>query len=460
MYLCASAHRWLAHRLIVVRRQAAQIGRAGAVAIVTAVCAPILLMIVGFVIDFSYASYINQRLARATDAATLGAVSQTAATAGGGYGNLTFLQSRGVNLFNANTTQLGVSGVNFSLSVLSDGAGGVTAAGSYTLNVPTFFAGVLGFNNIPVSGSATTTAHPLVYVSYYILVDASQSMGIASTAADMARLYNLVLNYPNPSDGEAGCVFACHVKAPGQTVTNEFIAHNASPPIQLRIDAAVAAIKSIISQAQAIAGANRNIQFALYTIQKDPASLTTLHPVATLSTDYTALQTAASTIDLGNNNSNGRGDTDFATEFAEFNTILTASGITTNGVGTTATSPLNYYFIITDGLTDTYSSSCGSTHCTGALDSSLCAQLSQKGTVGVIYTTYSPIWANNNPSGGVLENNYKNLVAPFSSQIKPALQSCATSSDYFFEASDGPALVAATQALFQRTQATSARITQ
>ena len=79
MSLRASALNWIVDGV----SRHFRIGRAGAVALVTALCAPVLVMIVGFVVDFSYASYINQRLARATDAATIGAVSQTAATAAG-----------------------------------------------------------------------------------------------------------------------------------------------------------------------------------------------------------------------------------------------------------------------------------------------------------------------------------------------------------------------------------------
>ena len=436
-----------------------RIGRSGAVAIVTAVCLPILVMIVGFAADYGYAAYINQRLARATDSATLGSVSQTAATTAGGYSNLSGLQTIGVNYFNANIAQLPVTNVSFSLSVVSDGSGGVIATGSYTYNSPTFFGGAIGFSNVPLSGIAKTTARPLVYVNYYILVDASQSMGIASTASDMTRLYNLVVSSGNGSGGEAGCVFGCHVTAPGQKVTNESLAHSASPPITLRIDSAVTAIQGIISSAQSVASTTKNIQFALYKIQQDPSNNQMLAQVASLSNNYTTLNTAASTIELGNNNSSGVGDSDFHDELAAFNTLLTQNGITSNGSGASATSPLNYFFIVTDGAADTFSNSCGYGHCTSAFNASDCTALKSKGTVGVIYTTYLPIYNNNNSANG-LEAAYRDLVAPFVNQIGPSLQNCVTSSDYYFQATEGPEIIAAMQSLFQRTQPSSARIAQ
>ena len=316
-----------------------------------------------------------------------------------------------------------------------------------------------------VSGSARTTAHPLLYVNYYILVDTSQSMGIASTANDMTRLFNLVASTPKqPSElGENGCVFGCHVTTGTQTVTNEFLAHSATPPIQLRIDAAVQAVQSIISQAQGIASTSKNIKFALYTMQEDPAlslplqAPQTIRQVYALSNNYASLLTAAATIDLGNNNSLGRGDTDFTTELAAFNTALTTAGVLLPGNGASATSPLNYFFLITDGLTDTYGSCRGGTHCTGPITPSSCLPLKTLGTVGVIYTTFAPIWHNNDQSAG-FESNYANLVNGVA--IKPNLQSCATSANYFFEAQYGPDIVAAMQTLFLSTQPSSARITQ
>ena len=443
-----------------------KLGRAGAVAIVTAVCLPALVMIMGFVADFAYASYINQTLARATDNATVGSVSQTAATAAGGYGDTAYMQNYGVNIFNANVSRLPFTGINFNLAVASDGTGGVTATGTYNFNVPTFFGRMLGINTIPVSGTAATSARPLVYVNYYILVDTSQSMGIASTAADMTKLYNLVVANRSGSGGEVGCVFGCHVIGMDQNQSNmviiesnEALAHTNN--VVLRIDAAVTAVKSIISQAQSIAATAQNIQFGLYTIQQDPTAnpllpSSLIQTVASPTTNYNALQAAASTIDLGKNVAAGTGDTNFPSELTAFNTILTTSGVIANGTGASAASPLNYFLIVTDGLTDI---ACGpSCHSTSAFDPSTCTQLKNKGTVGVIYTIYNPIYYPNNST--TLEGNYSSLVKNYASQIQPNLQSCASSSGFFFPANDGPDIITAMQTLFQQTQAASARITQ
>ena len=423
-------------------------------------------MIVGFAVDFGYASYVNQRLAKATDAATLAAVSQTAATAAGGYQNLSGLQTYGVSVFNANMSQNPATGATFSLSVVSDGAGGVVSQGTYKYNSPAFFASILGFSNFPLSGSASTTARPLIYVNYYILVDASQSMGIAATQTDMDTLYARVAANHNGGSGDVGCVFGCHVLGPGQSVTNEDLAHNITrnwgPRINLRIDAAVTAIQSIIAQAQTIAGTTKNVQFALYTIQEDPTTNKSpdnlIRTVASTQNNYAALSSAAATIDLGNNNSGGTGDTDFHNELSAFSNILTNANVTQQGSGASSSAPVNYVFIVTDGLADVQGN-CAYGHCTSAFSASDCTSLQAKANVGVIYTTYNPIYTNNDQRQG-LDQRYKDLVQGNINGIPGGLQSCASSPDYYFEASDGTDIVNAMQTLFQRTQPVSARLTQ
>lgn len=445
--------------------------RSGAVAILTAVSAPVLFLMVGITVDFGYASYLNQRLAKAADAAVLTSVSQTAATTAGGYGNTSFLQLAGNYYFTENVRQLSLSNVNFNLNVKADGAGGVIATASYSYDSPTFFAGIIGRPTIALGGSVSSTAHPITYVNYYILVDASQSMGIAATQADMNALYQRVRDKNNGSDGQLGCVFGCHVKAPGQTYTNEDLAHQITKdyptPINLRIDAAVTAIQEIIAAAANVAGSNANIQFALYTIQANPNTntfLTRIAPGSSSSTptssDYAALSNLAATIDLGDNQSGGIGDSNFEKELSAFETQLTTDNVLTNGSGVSSTSPLNYFFLITDGVTDTAGNCNNYGHCTSAFDSTKCTTLKGKGTVGVIYTTYLPIWNENEQNGGVYVNSYKDLVYPFKDQIRPNLIDCASSSDLFFQADDGPGISSAMQSLFLKTQPKTARLTQ
>jgi Flp pilus assembly protein TadG len=418
----------------------------GNVAMVVGLMATVLVGVAGYAMDYAYASYIAQRMHRAAEAAVLGAVSQSAATAMGGYSNSTYLQNYGVGLLSANMSQLPVQPANSSVTVQSNGTGGVTASASYSANVPTFFSNVVGIKTIPVSGSTQASATPITYINYYFIIDISQSMGIGATSSDMSALYNRVVAYNNGSDGETGCVFGCHVKAAGQTYTNEYLAHSINPTITLRIDSAASAVQSVITAASQAAGTNKNIKIGLYTMSEDPTTGILVNVISAPSSSYSTLYSQAATIDLGNNTSGGSGDSDFTDQLTTFNAMVPA-----NGSGVSAVSPLNYVFIITDGVTDTPGSSCTSGHCTSAFSASNCTSLKTKATVGVIYTTYNPIYAQNNKALG-LENNYSNLVNSFVSQVPTNLQACASSSKYYFQASDGPAITTAMQALFAATQ--------
>jgi hypothetical protein len=418
---------------------------AGNVAMITALCAPVLISAAGFAMDFGYASYIAQRMNRAAEAAVIAAVSQSAATAVGGYSQYTALANYGKGVFAADISQLPTASTTPTLTVVSNGKGGVVANISYSASIPTFFSSIININTIPASGSSQATANPITYINYYILVDISQSMGIAATATDMTNLYNRVVSYNNGSGGETGCVFGCHVKAAGQSYTNEYLAHGISPSITLRIDSAASAIQSIISSAQQAAGMNQNIKIGLYTMSEDPVSGKLLNTISAPTSNYTSLTTLAASIDLGNNVTGGDGDSDFVGQIAKFDATLPS-----NGTGASAASPINYVFVITDGLADT-PGSCTWNHCTAAFSSSDCTGLKANSTVGVIYTTYQAIYNQNNSANGY-ETNYSTLVLPYANQIQPNLQSCASSSSYFFVASDGPAITTAMQALFAQSQ--------
>ncbi len=458
------------------------IGHDGAVAAITAVSAFLLLTVVGFACDYGYASYINQRLARATDSGTLGSVSQTAATTAGGYTQTAALQTIGTNIFKANIADLPSTGIQFNLSVVADGTGGVVATGSYTYNVPTFFGGLMGLTNIPVSGTAKTSARPTVYINYYILVDNSQSMGIAATQTDMNNLYARVAANNNASSYDVGCVFACHVPSYQdnnanhvQKFTNEDLAHNLTrlwgPPITLRIDSAVTAVSSIVNSASQVAATTQNIKFGLYTIGIDPSTGLRVAPVKypvpppnstpdfSPSSDYASVQKATALIALGNTiTTMNRGDTDFTNEFSDFLAAFKAPNTLTQGSGASATSPINYIFLVTDGLSDTVGNCSIYIVCTSAINASDCNPLKAVANVGVIYTTYLPIYQFNTAPNW--ETRYNTLVNTKPASLPTNLQGCATSSDLYFEAKDGPEIVSSMQTLFQRTQPSSARITQ
>ena len=399
-----------------------------------------MLGLLGLSVDYSIALRTKAVLDASTDAAVLAAATeatqiiQTQSAPNYDptptaiyYGNIA-----GQSVFTANSAMLNTfAAPTLTLDLQRPKSGLViTATGSYKAQWPTYFGKIFGTPIMNMAGKAASTLNLPKYMNIYVATDISQSMGIASTQSYMSQLSNLT----------GGCVFGCHVKQSGQALSYEQIAHNNN--IQLRIDVIKAAIQNMISSAQSLSNGTPTISFGLYTLQeKIPADGTNYYNVlSSPSTNYTALTTLASAIDLGNNDASGVGDSNFTNAITQF--ANTEVGVSSDG--SSINNKQNFVFLMTDGVYDV-KGNCTDGHCTSAFDPALCAGLKSKGvTVGVIYTTYTPF-----PN----EQTYMDLVYSFQSKIAPNLQSCA-SPGYYYEASDGPAIQAAVNTLF--AQAVSA----
>ena len=271
-----------------------------------------------------------------------------------------------------------------------------------------------------------------------VAIDISQSMGLASTAALQTQLSGLT----------GGCAFGCHAYQNGQSgsASYEVQAHNAG--IDLRIDVIKDSTKNMISTASSLNTGTPLINFALYTFG------TGLTTIAASSSNYTSLSSSVDNIDLDSTtDTNGFGDTGATlTASASTNNAMQTltSNVPTSGNGASAGAPVQYVFIMTDGVEDihiTDGSTCTAqggkawvyNHCTAPFDPAQCAALKAKNvTVGVIYTTYLQM-----PS----RNEWTNLVQPFTGSIASNLQSCA-STGWYYEATEASDIQAALNALF------------
>ena len=401
-----------------------------------------LIGMTGLAIDYGVATSDKIKLDNAADAAAIAAVT----TAGNYYTTNSATDAnaqadavsaglaQAVSAFAVNAGSVAFATVPTPTINLVPNGLNFTATVTYKTSSTNHFGQIFGSNSIAIVGSAQSTRTLPRYMNFYIAVDVSQSMGLGATTSDMTNLYSKV-----------SCVFGCHVPQSGQSVSNESVAHNANPSITLRIDVIRQAIQSMITSAQGDKdpAGNPLVKFGIYTIQYDSTTVTA--PTSNSAT----LTTAVNNIDLGPNNAGGTGDSNFATSLATL-----ASSFPASGDGSSASKPLNFVFIMTDGVQDV-AGNCTSGHCTKAFDSSLCAPFKNKGaTVGVIYTTYLPIFntiADYSIPGSTDYNiNYQQLVLPFASSLTPNLTTCA-SSGYFYQATDGPSIQAAINALFAQT---------
>jgi Flp pilus assembly protein TadG len=199
-------------------------GRRANVAVTTALAALPMITAIGCVIDYSNASMTRTKLEAAADAASLATVSinspviATAKTMSGN-GAVTGGSTYASNFFSAN---LPSSYTSLSPTVtVTKTAGTVTAVVSFSTTVPTYFMGIIGYPNITISNSSTATYSLPVYISFYLMLDASGSMSFPSTAAEQARLQAVNPDNMTGSNGyPGGCTFACHFTQQGACPQN------------------------------------------------------------------------------------------------------------------------------------------------------------------------------------------------------------------------------------------------
>jgi Flp pilus assembly protein TadG len=386
------------------------------VAVITAVSATPLISAIGCVVDYTTAAMIRTKLQAAADAATLAAVSANSpliTTAKGmtGNGNVSNGSTTTTNFYNADLT--GTTGYTTSTPTATVTKSGktITATLSFSAQVPTFFMGVIGYSNIAISGTSTSSYTLPTYIDFYLTIDVSGSMSFPSTASEQARLQAVNPDNMTGSNGyPGGCTFACHFTAqgpcsqggnPGQgpypavgTATNpspggycqgfiisrlgttpvSFASGNnsnngtrvnwtntqvSSCPtpgttscIQLRADAVGYAVNQLLSTANNSEQATNQFRVGLYPFIVNlysyfPLTTTLNGSASTAGTINYAAAQLATLLDTGTNASLGSGGTHFENALTSMNNI-----ISTVGTGTSTSNTLPYVFLITDGSQD------------------------------------------------------------------------------------------------------------
>jgi hypothetical protein len=323
--------------------------------------------------------------------------------------------------------------------------GTLTATVSYTATLPSLAPNLFGSYFTQVSGKSIATATLPTYVNFYLLLDNSPSMGIGATAADITTIGN----------ANGGCGFECHSPDatdggyPGYRTGSVTGALN-------RLDALKTAVQTIITQAKGemVSG---QYQFAVYTFNNTVSKLSGL--TSNLSQTSTDVGTA------GQSGGIQLPTTDQGTQIADAIYWLNQNVVTSANGNGTKSSPFQFIFLVTDGVEDHYFNYSplkydtltapvgtwnGSSYASVMQTSPACTNLQKNATVGVIYTTYIAV-------GGT---QYDDMVSPFASNIAGALQSCASSSSFYFEASDSSTLQTAMQTLFNNALQQAAHLSQ
>jgi Flp pilus assembly protein TadG len=467
----------------------------GNVAIICGMAAIPLVAAVGCVIDYTMATSVRTKLQAGADAATLAAVSvnspivANAKAMNGSNGSVTNGPTYLQNIFNSNAPASPAPAIQTSTVTKSGMV--VTAVLSYTAQVPTAFLGVIGFHNISITGSSTSSYTMPTFIDFYLTLDVSGSMSFPSTAAEQARLQAVNPDNMTGSNGyPKGCTFACHFTRqgacpqngnPGQgsipaagattnpgsggycqgfiisrlgTTPVSFAANTTNTQngnnvnwantqvtscptpgtnacIQLRADAVGYAVNLLLATAAATeqaTGIANQFRVGLYPF------IVNLYSYFPLTTNLTA--TGAGTINdaaaqLATLLDTGA-NASLGSGGTHFENALTSMNnlITSVGNGTSATNTLPYVFLITDGSQDNqtqWNGSWSGSNHATTIDTSNCTTLKNRGIT--VAVLYIPYQPIQNPTTFAgSEDIYANNNIP---NIPGALQACASPNFYY-----------------------------
>ncbi len=443
----------------------------GNFALITAIASPVVIISVALALQGIQTVRVHQQLNDAADAAVLAAVAQSSVVAVHGSQNTDALAAIGRKVFLAAASEI-VSEKNTVVNVsVYPTPAGLKASLTYKA---TLDPGLNPFSNSPVTveGFAFALGNLQKFINFYMALDVSQSMGIAATPDDIASLRALTFA---ATKGKETCEFACHVDP-----ARDYWAIARNNHVNLRVDVLKSAVQEMLDAALASEANTQKYKVALYPFDVK------LHELSPLSSDLQNIRSEASDIDITKVLPCCT-QTDYTVSLTNLNNVIPKDG----GDGTSAESPATFVFLITDGVADylsdfhvestscvrgSYSTSGGYRHCTVCpkaptlavceyhdldvntrnvepINPALCQAFKDRNiSVAVLYTKYLPIYGN---------DGYRALVKKWAvpkDQIAANLQACATGG-LFFQATSGPEIQSALQAMFQAS-VNSVRLTE
>ena len=306
----------------------------GAVAIIFGLALIPIMLMLGVTVDYTNLASIRTRAQSAVDAAALAGVRAAAQTLQGG-GTVAAAQTAGDAAAQAMFTNnmSGATTVSFAAGG-SVTAGGATYAPSATLQAATSFMSLAGVPSLQFTVNATAnTGGGKQYIDIYVLVDASQSMGIGASTTDQTNMN---------SDPKIGCVLACHNGSVNNPAFFDAVAYARSAGYQLRFDVVRNALNSIATQAQStMASTGAVIRFGIYSFA------TNFKTEIGITSNYGNTSTSGSILYAINNMDIADNDAGTSLYYA-LNQLKPLIGPI--GDGSSAASPQVFVLVMTDGV--------------------------------------------------------------------------------------------------------------
>jgi Flp pilus assembly protein TadG len=442
---------------IAARFQQIRIAQHGNVAIIFALSLIPLIGVVGAAIDYSRANSARTDMQAALDATALMLAKNTGVP---GWQQAQ-LNSTAQTTFNALFNRPEVQNVNIASTYNATPPATVSVSGSATLN-SVFMGGVLsmlGTSNattMKISASATSTYGSPQTLQLNIVFDSSASMIVGATPADVTLITNWVKKHwnsvkpgdpaPNyPGGDNPPCAFACH-DVGGSTQPSDIAAgltnaHSAGATT--RFDVMVSAAEQLLSHIQSEQASNPMLANNTYLFNVMSFD-TSLHHWGLNNMNFNTANQAVQSVSPGL-------DTHM---YAALSQLTTQVG--TQGNGSSASSPLKFVILITDGLSSdrggnwncaywgndkawSWSNTCfNSSPYPTTIDLGQCQQIKDNGIIlAILETPYVPL-TGESPNVAPYEDTVRHVVYPGGpnspSAVSAALSSCA-SPQYYFQAS-------------------------
>jgi Flp pilus assembly protein TadG len=332
---------------------------------------------------------------------------------------------------------------------------------TYSGNMKTSFGKLFTVPTFKISGSAQSSLTIGKYLDFYIALDVSASMGLATSTADQTTMFN--------SSAAGNCAFACHF--PGRTQGFTFARAN---NIELRVDSVGYAVNQLIATANATKTLTNQFRIGLYPFIVDAIT------AAPLSADFTqATAVGASLSDYWDTNltvastkAMGSGGTHLDNLFSDLLKLNTLPNSTvvpslgTSGDGSSALTPKQFVFIVTDGMNNSQYALANSNFQGGSnpqpptnwgtyFGQSYCQAAQTAGvTVAILYIPYLNMTLPPTSAGEYGETLAADNAIP---SIPGDLQKCAATG-FFFTANSSADIKNAMQAMFFQALA-AARLT-
>lgn len=416
----------------------------GAVAILFAIALFPILMAAGGAIDYAATLRAKQSLDTMADSAGLAAAEFAAQeyrngnpgwnAAGVGAGQKAF--AAGVVSGRTDVT-IGAPTVTVSLTGQV-----MTATVTYAASVRTNLLRIAAINSMSVTNSVTTSVTVAKYTDLYIVIDNSQSMGMAASADDESIIQTKL---------GTTCFLGCHLP------TWDTVASYRAAGATLRIDVIKAAVVQSLSGLSTSTAAG-TIRVAVYTFNN------TLTQVFPLSASLTGAISAVNAVDL----STDGGGTNITYSLNSLNAVLPIPGS-----GMNASSPKGAVLLFTDAVQDheQWHAASGWTNDPNwvpyypsvfnqwdyqPIDPGGCAPIKSKGysmlVLNAQYVITSTDLAEQSRYGDI-----QNIVLP---AVPANIQACSTGAGHFYSANSPAQITAAVTNMFASAANNLARLTQ